>query len=194
MAAPDLGPALAEAGSASTAPLDPGLAPAPLDVIREKWRAATNDPEPVLAAIKATQDQLFQGNYGKHAVIAVGNGFPAWEELNRVVARERIQGAAREPVFRLVALPAQPATFVIWDRLRLEGGDGRTLVFAEHPELKAAVEAACGLRFGHHPKNRPVPKSALVTAAGVEVVIDLKKLPAPLQELLKLQNHNDVDL
>jgi len=186
LAAPDLGPALAEAGSASTAPLDPGLAPAPLDVIREKWRAATNDPEPVLAAIKATQDQLFQGNYGKHAVIAVGNGFPAWEELNRVVARERIQGAAREPVFRLVALPAQPATFVIWDRLRLEGGDGRTLVFAEHPELKAAVEAACGLRFGHHPKNRPVPKSALVTAAGVEVVIDLKKLPAPLQELLKL--------
>ena len=186
LAAPDLGPALAEAGSASTDLLEPGLAPAPLDVIREKWRAATNDPTTVLAAIKATQDQLFRGNYGKHAVIAVGNGFPAWEELNRVVARERVQGAAREPVFRLVALPAQPETFVIWDRLRLEGGDGRTLVFAEHPELKTAVEAACGIRFGQHPQNRPVPGTALVTTAGAELVIDLKNLPAPLQELLKL--------
>ena len=186
LAAPDLGPALAEAGSASTDLVDPGLAPAPLDVIREKWRAATTDPAPVLAAIKATQDQLFRGNYGKHAVIAVGNGFPAWEELNRVVARERVQGAAREPVFRLVALPAQPDTFVVWDRLRLQGGDGRTLVFAEHPELKAAVETASGLKFGHHPKNRPAPKSALVTPAGAEVVINLKTLPAPLLELLKL--------
>jgi hypothetical protein len=186
LTAPDLGPALAEAGSASTAPMDPGLAPAPLDVIREKWRAATNDPAPVLAAIKAMQDQLFRSNYGKHAVIAVGNGFPAWEELNRVVARERVEGAAREPVFRLVALPAQPDTFVVWDRLRLEGGDGRTLVFAEHPKLKAAVEAACGTKFGHHPQDRPVSKSALVTAAGAELLIDLKSLQAPLQELLKL--------
>ena len=186
LAAPELGSALADVGSASSELPDPGPHPAPLDHIREKWRAATTDPAPVLATIKATQDQLFQGNYRKHAVIAVGNGFPAWEELRRVVPRERVEGAAREPVFRLVALPAQPDTFVVWDRLRLEGGDGRTLVFAEHPELKAAVEAACGIRFGHHPRNRPVPRSALVTAAGAELLIDLKNLPAPLQELLKL--------
>ena len=185
LAAPDLGQALADVGNASAVP-DAGPPPAPLDLIREKWLAATTDPAPVLAAIKASQDQLFRGNYGKHAVIAVGNGFPAWEELRRVVARERVEGAAREPVFRLVALSAQPDTFVVWDRLRLEGGDGRTLVFAEHPELKAAVEAACGIRFGHHPQNRPVPKSAMVTAAGAELVIDLKNLPARLHELLKL--------
>ena len=157
-----------------------------LDPIREKWRAATTDPVPVLAAIKATQDQLFQGNYGKNAAMAVGNGFPAWEDLRRVVALERVEGAAREPLFRLVALPAQPDTYVVWDRLRLEGGDGLPLVFAEHPELRAAVEAASGLKFGQHPKDRPVPKSALVTAAGAEVVIDLKKLPAPLQKALTL--------
>ena len=186
VASPDLGQALADLGSASTDLTDPGPAPAPLDLIREKWRAATNDPAPVLAAIKATQDQLFQGNYGKHSVIAVGNGFPAWEELRRVVARERVEGAAREPVFRLVALPAQPDTFVVWDRLRLEGGDGPSLVLAEHPELKAAVEAACGIKFGHHPRNRPVPKSALVMAAGADLVIDLKNLPASLQKLLTL--------
>jgi hypothetical protein len=106
-----------------------------LALVREKWRAATTDPAPVLAAIKAMQDQLFQGNYGKNAALAVGNGFPAWEDLRRVVARERVQGAAREPLFRMVALPAQPDTFVVWDRLRLEGGDGPPLVFAEHPEL-----------------------------------------------------------
>ena len=186
LAAPDLGQALTDVGSASTDLPDPGPHPAPLELIREKWRAATTDPAPVLAAIKATQDQLFRGNYRQHAVIAVGNGFPAWEELRCVVARERVEGAAREPVFRLVALPAQPDTFVVWDRLRLEGGDGPTLVFAEHPELKAAVEAACGIRFGHHPQNRPVPESALVTAAGAELVIDLKNLPAPLQKLLTL--------
>ena len=186
VAAPDLGQALADVGSASTDLPHPGPHPAPLDLIREKWRAATTDPAPVLAAIKATQNQLFRGNYRKHAVIAVGNGFPALEELRRVVARERVEGAAREPVFRLVALPVQPDTFVVWDRLRLEGGDGRTLVLAEHPELKAAVETACGIRFGHHPLNRPVSRSALVTAAGDEAVIDLKNLPAPLQKLLKL--------
>jgi len=186
LAAPDLGQALVEVGSASTDLPDPGPHPAPLDHIREKWRAATTDPAPVLAAIRATQDQLFRSNYRKNAVIAVGNGFPAWEELRRVVAREQVEGAAREPLFRLVTLPAQPDTFVVWDRLRLEGGDGRTLVFADHPELKAAVEAACGSKFGHHPRNRPVPQSALVTAAGAELVIDLKNLPAPLQELLKL--------
>lgn len=186
LAAPDLGQALADLGSASTDLPDPGPAPAPLDLIREKWRTATTDPAPVLAAIKATQDQLFRSNYRQHAVIAVGNGFPAWEELHRVVARERVEGAAREQVFRLVALPAQPDTFVVWDRLRLEGGDGPTLVLAEHPELKEAVEAACGIQFGHHPQNRPVPESALVTAAGAELVIDLNNLPEPLQKLLTL--------
>ena len=157
-----------------------------LDPIREKWRAATTDPVTVLAAIKAMQDQLFQGNYGKNAAMAVGNGFPAWEDLRRVVALERVQGAAREPLFRMVALPAQPDTFVVWDRLRLEGGDGPPLVFAEHPELAAAIEKASGLKFGHHPKDRPVPKSALVTAAGVEIVIDLRKLSAELQKALTL--------
>lgn len=186
VAAPDLGQALADLGSASTDLKDPGPAPAPLDLIREKWRAATTDPVPVLAAIKATQDQLFRGNYRQHAVIAVGNGFPAWEELHRVVSRERVEGAAREPVFRLVALPAQPDVFVVWDRLRLEGGDGPPLVLAEHPELKQAVEAACGIKFGHHPRNRPVPESALVTSAGTEVVIDLKNQPEPIQKLLTL--------
>jgi len=56
-----------------------------LDPIRGQWRAATTDPAPVLAAIKATQEQLFLGNYKKNAVIAVGNGFllrrsptPSW--------------------------------------------------------------------------------------------------------------------
>lgn len=186
MAAPELGGALSDMGSTSTGRPDPGPHPAPLAFIREKWRAAGTDPAPVLAAIKATQDQLFQGNYMKHAVIAVGNGFPAWEELRRVVASERVEGAARDPVFRLVSLPVQPDAFVVWNRLRLEGGDGRTLVFAEHPELKAAVERACGIKFGYHPLNRPVPKSALVTAAGDELVIDLSKLPAPLHELLEL--------
>ena len=185
IAAPDLGPALAELGSASTNLPDAGLASDPLDSVREKWRAATTDAAPVLAAIKSMQNQLFQDNYKKNAVIAVGNGFPAWEELRRVVARERVEGAAREPVFRLVALPVQPDTFVVWDRLRLEGGDGPTLVLAEHPELRAAVEAG-GLKFGHHPQGRPVPKSALVTAAGAEVVIDLRKLPAPLLKSLTL--------
>ena len=183
VAAPDLGQALADLGSASTDLPDPGLAPAPLDHIREKWRAATADPAPVLEAIKATQDQLFHGNYKKNAALAVGNGFPAWEELRRVVARERVQGAAREPLFRMVALPAQPDTFVVWDRLRLEGGDGPPLVFAEHPELAAVVEQASGLKFGHHPQG---PKSALVTAAGTEVIIDLRKLPADLQKALTL--------
>jgi hypothetical protein len=186
LAAPDLGQALVDVGNASSELPDPGPHPAPLDLIREKWEAATADPAPVLAAIKATQDQLFRGNYRQNAVIAVGNGFPAWEELRRVVARELVEGAAREPVFRLVALPAQPDTFVVWDRLRLEGGDGTTLIFAEHPELKAAVETACGIKFGHHPQNRPVPNSALVTVAGEEVVIDLRNLPPPLQQLLAL--------
>ena len=186
VATPDLGQALADLGSASTDVADPGLAPAILDSIRDTWRVATTDPAPVLEAIKAAQDQLFQGNYKKNAALAVGNGFPAWEDLRRVVARERVQGAAREPLFRMVALPAQPDTVVIWDRLRLEGGDGPPLVFAEHPELAGVVEQASGLKFGEHPQGRPVPKSALVTAAGTEVIIDLTKLPADLLEALTL--------
>jgi hypothetical protein len=186
VAAPDLGQAMADLGSASTEMSDPGLAPAMLDIIREKWRVATTDPAPVLGAIKAAQDQLFQSNYQKNAALAVGNGFPAWEDLRRVVARERVQGAAREPLFRMVAVPAQPDTFVIWDRLRLEGGDGPPLVFAEHPELAAIVEQASGLKFGQHPQGLPVPESALVTAAGAEVIIDLTKLPAGLQQALTL--------
>ena len=80
VAAPDMGQALVEVNSASADLPDAGMHPAPLDLIREKWRAATKDPAPVLAAIKATQDQLFRGNYRKNAVIAVGNGFPAWDE------------------------------------------------------------------------------------------------------------------
>ena len=186
VAAPDLGQALADLGGTSKDISDPGLAPAILDVIREKWRVATTDPAPVLGAIKAAQDQLFQSNYQKNAALAVGNGFPAWEDLRRVVARERVQGAAREPLFRMVALPAQPDTFVIWDRLRLEGGDGPPLVFADHPELAAIVEQASGLKFGQHPQGRPAPKSALVTAAGAEVIIDLTKLPADLHKALTL--------
>jgi hypothetical protein len=186
IASPDLGQALADLGNASSVLPDAGLPPDMLALVREKWGEATTDPAPVLAAIKAMQDQLFQGNYKKNAALAVGNGFPAWEDLRRVVALERVQGAAREPLFRMVALPAQPDTFVVWDRLRLEGGDGPTLVFAEHPELGAAIEQASGLKFGQHPQGRPVPKSALVTAAGAEIVIDLRKLPAELQKALTL--------
>lgn len=186
VAAADLGQALADLGSASATLPDAGLPPDMLTVIREKWREATTDPAPVLLAIKAMQDQLFEGKYGKNAAMAVGNGFPAWENLRRVVATERVQGAAREPLFRMVALPAQPDTWVIWDRLRLEGGDGPPLVFAEHPELRGAIERASGLRFGQHPRGRPVPASALVTAAGAEIVIDLKKLPENLLKALTL--------
>lgn len=186
IAAPNLGQALADLGNASTILPDAGLPPDMLAFVQEKWRQATTDPAPVLAAIKAMQDQLFQGNYQKNAALAVGNGFPAWEDVRRVVARERIQGAAREPLFRMVALPAQPDTYVIWDRLRLEGGDGPPLVFAEHPQLCAAIEQASGLKFGQHPLGRSVPKSALVTAAGDEIVIDLRKLPAEQQRALTL--------
>ena len=186
VAAPELGQALADLGSVPTILPDAGLPPDMLALVREKWREATTDPAPVLAAIKAMQDQLFQGNYRKNAALAVGNGFPAWEDLRRVVARERVQGAAREPLFRMVALPAQPDTFVVWDRLRVEGGDGPTLVFAEHPELRAIIEQASGLKFGQHPQGRAVPKSALVTTAGAEIVIDLRKLSPELLKALTL--------
>ena len=189
VAAPEMGQALAGLG-VKPAPLPAvGLPPDIMGLVREKWRAATTDPAHVLAAIKAMQDRLFWSNYRMHNVLAVGNGFPAWVDMLRVVAREQVQGAAREPIFRLVArqvAPAVPGTFVVWDRLRLENGDGPTLVLAEHPELRAAVEAACGLRFGHHPQGRPVPPAALVTEAGSEVRIDLRKLPAPLLKSLTL--------
>jgi hypothetical protein len=184
--AADLGQALADLGNTPMSLPDAGLPPDMLSLVRTKWREATTDPAPVLAAIKAMQDQLFQGNYRKNAAIAVGNGFPAWADVRRIVARERVQGAAREPLFRMVALPAQPDTFVVWDRLRLEGGDGPPLVFAEHPELGVAIEKASGLKFGHHPKGRSVPKSALVTASGAEILIDLRKLSAELQKVLTL--------
>lgn len=186
LASKDLGPALLELGSSSVSPPEAGLPPEMLSLIRAKWREATTDPAPVLAAIKALQDQLFQGNYRKNAALAVGNGFPAWEDLRRVVAKETVQGAAREPLFRLITLPAVPDTFVIWDRLRLEGGDGPPLVFAEHPEFAAVVEQLAGIKFGKHPLGRPVPASALVVPAGAEVVIDLRKLPADQLKTLVL--------
>ena len=186
VAAPDLGEALVDLGSAPANLPDAGLPPDMLALVRATWREAITDPAPVLVAIKAIQNELFQGNYRRNAALAVGNGFAAWEDLRRVVARERVQGAAREPLFRMVALPAQPDTFVVWDRLRLEGGDGPPLVLAEHPELSAAIEQASGLKFGQHPQGRAVPKSALVTAAGAEVVIDLRKLSQELQKALTL--------
>ncbi|MBU6238841.1 MAG: DUF1592 domain-containing protein [Planctomycetes bacterium] len=184
--ATELGPAIAELATPPERLPDAGLPPDMLALVRARWQEASTDPAPVLATIKAMQDQLFVGNYGKNAAMAVGNGFPAWEDIRRIVARERVQGAAREPLFRMVALPAQPDTFVVWDRLRLEGGDGPPLIFAEHTELRAAIEQASGLPFGHHPQGRSVPQSALVTAAGAEIVIDLRKLPVELQQALTL--------
>lgn len=178
VAAPNLGPALAELGETSVPLPESGPPPDPLAYIRDRWREATADLAPVLAAIQAMQEQLFEGRYGKNAALAVGNGYPAWDELRRIVASERVQGAAREPRFRLVALPAQPQTYVIWDRLRLEGGDGPPLVFAEHPVWASIIEQASGLKFGFHPKGQPVPPSALVTEAGAEIQLDLTQLPA----------------
>lgn len=185
-ASAELGQALLDLGNVPSAPLDPGLPPDVLAMVRAKWREASTDPTPVLAQIQAMQDQLFEGRYGKNAALAVGNGFPAWAELRRVVDIERVQGAAREPLFRMIALPAQSETYVIWDRLRLEGGDDAPLVFSEHPELRAAIEQASGLRFGKHPQGRPVPDTALVTAAGAEIVIDLRGLPEALLNSLVL--------
>ncbi|MFM8727144.1 MAG: hypothetical protein ACKON9_18685, partial [Planctomycetaceae bacterium] len=186
VAATEIGPALAELATPPERLPDAGLPPDMLALVRLKWQEAGIDPTPVLATIRSLQDQLFRGNYGKNAAMAVGNGFPAWEDIRRIVASQRVQGAAREPLFRMVALPAQPDTFVVWDRLRLEGGDGPPLIFAEHPELRAAIEQASGLRFGQHPQGRSVPQSALVTAAGAEIVIDLRKLPVELQQVLTL--------
>ena len=188
LAAPELGQALADL---SVIPSDVPGASVPPDVIayvREVWRTAT-DPAPVLAVIKAIREKLFRDNYRKHSVIAVGNGFPAWEDTLRIVASERTESAAREPIFRLVARQVAPAltgTFVIWDRLRLEDGRIPDLVLAEHAELREAIETASGLKFGRHPEGRAVPATALVTRAGTEVRIDLKNLPKPLLEALDL--------
>lgn len=189
IAAPELGQALAILGERPAILPSAGLPKDMLGLVREKWRAATTDPAPVLASITAMQDKLFSSRYGKHSVMAIGNGFPAWEDAMRVVSSERVQSAAREPVFRLVArqvAPAVPCTLVVWDKLRLEGGDAPPLILAQHPELRAAIEAACGLRFGQHPQGRSVPATALVTEAGSEVRIDLKKLPASLLKDLAL--------
>ena len=184
-AASDLGQALADQGQIPPDLPDPGTPPNVLAHVRAQWREATTDPAPVLATIKAFQGELFRSNYGVNAALAVGNGFPAWEDIRRIVAQERVQGAAREPQFKMVSLPAQPDTLVIWDRLRLEGGDGEPLVFAEHPELRQIIEQASGLKFGQHPQGRQVPATALVTHAGTEVVIDLTALPAEqLEELI----------
>jgi hypothetical protein len=189
IAAQEMGQALVDLRIDPAAVPSAGPPPDPIGIVRETWRAATTDPKPVVQAIKTLQDKLFWNNYGKHNVLAVGNGFPVWEDMLRVVAGEQVEGPAREPAFRLVArqlAPAQPGTFVVWDRLRLEGGDGPLLVLAEHPELRAAVEAASGLRFGIHPQGRPVPPTALVTEAPAEVVIDLKRLPKPILDGLAL--------
>jgi hypothetical protein len=187
VAAPELGQALADLRLDPAAVPGAGPPPATMGLVREMWRAATTDPKPVMQAIKTLQDRLFWRRSGNN-VLAVGNGFPAWEQTLRVVAEERAQAAAREPMFRLVTrqvAPAQPGTFVIWDRLRLELGDGPTLVLAEHPELRAAIESS-GLRFGQHPLGRRVPPTALVTEAPSVVTIDLGKLPKPLIDALVL--------
>ena len=184
-AATDLGQALADQGQIPSDLPAPGNPPNVLAHVRAQWREATTDPAPVLATIKALQSELFQGTYGVNAALAVGNGFPAWKDIRRIVAQERVEGAAREPLFKMVSLPDQADTFVIWDRLRLEGGDGEPLVFAEHPELRQVIEEASGLKFGQHPLGRQVPATALVTAAGTEVVIDLTTLPPEkLKELI----------
>ncbi|MBU6303698.1 MAG: DUF1592 domain-containing protein [Verrucomicrobia bacterium] len=187
-AAAELGQALADLSVAPSEIPGASLPPDVMAYVREKWRTAT-DPAPVLAAIQSMQDKLFYSRYRTHSVVAVGNGFPAWEDTMRVVATEHAWSAAREPVFRLVArqvAPARPGTFVVWDKLRLEGGDAPPLMFAAHPELRAAIEAACGLRFGKHPQGHPVPPAALVTEGGSELRIDLRKLPPPLMDLLSL--------
>jgi hypothetical protein len=141
-----------------------------------------------MQAIKTLQEKLFWSGYNTAKVLSVGNGWPAWEDMLRVAALDHVEAPAREPKIRLVALavaPAQPGTFLIWDRLRLEGGTGPEMLLAEHAEVRAAIEAA-GLRFGRHPLGRPVPPTALVTEAPAEVTIDLTKLPPPVIESLAL--------
>ncbi|MFM7043458.1 MAG: DUF1587 domain-containing protein, partial [Planctomycetaceae bacterium] len=187
VASPEQGQALADLGTDLNLP-GAGPPPATLALVRETWREATTDPKPVMQVIKVLQEKLFWNAYNKFKVLAVGNGFPMWERMLRVVARDRLETAARDPSFRLVALevaPKQPGTFVVWDRLRLEGAGRPTIVLAEHPDIRAALEAA-GHRFGHHPLGRPVPPTALVMEASTEVTLDLTKLAAPLLESLAL--------
>lgn len=186
VAARQLGKALSDLGDASRPLPEPSSPPDIRAYIRDLWRNAKTDPAPVLASIQSMQNRLFQGNYGKNAALAVGNGFPAWEALRRIVPQERVEGAAREPLFRMVALPAQPDTYVVWDRLRLEGGDGPPLVFAEHSEWAGVIEQVSGLKFGHHPLGHPVPRTALVVPAGVEITIDLRELPVDRLDQLVL--------
>lgn len=184
---PRIGEVLANLGTDVTLPT-PAPPPATLALVQKKWREATNDPKPVLQAISTLQDKLFWNAYNKFKVLAVGNGFPAWDETLKVVANEPAETAAREPRFRLVShqiAPSRPGTLVIWDRLRIEGAGKPTVILAEHPELRAAIEAA-GHRFGHHPLGRTVPATALVTEAPCEVTIDLSKLAEPLMETLGL--------
>lgn len=179
IAAPELGPALAVWAQV-------GGPRAAMPLVRSMWREATTDVRPLLQVIQNYQASLFRDNHGKNNVLAVGNGMPVWEELFRVVADERVEGYVKTPIVRLVArpvAPAQPGTFVIWDRLRLEAGGAAPLVLAEQPEVRAAIEAG-GLRFGHHPLGRPVPPTALVTEAPADVVIDLRKLPEELVKTL----------
>ncbi len=187
VAAPELGQTLADLRIDPAAVPSVGHPPATIGLVRGLWRTAT-DPKPVLLAIKTLQEKLFWSGYNTAKVLAVGNGFPAWEEMLRVTARDHVEAPAREPTWRLVSLqvaPARPETFVMWDRLRLEGGAGPEILLAEHPEMRAAIEAS-GLRFGRHPQGRPVPPTALVTEAPSEVTIDLTKLPAPVIESLGL--------
>ncbi|NBU40776.1 MAG: DUF1592 domain-containing protein [Planctomycetia bacterium] len=185
--APELGPALADLGLDPAAVPSVGPPPATIGLVRDIWSTAA-DPKPVMQAIKTLQEKLFWSGYNTAKVLAVGNGWPAWEDMLRVAALDHVEAPAREPKIRLVALavaPAQPGTFLIWDRLRLAGGEGPEIVLAEHPEVRAAIEAA-GLRFGRHPLGRPVPPTALVTEAASEVTIDLTKLPPPVIESLAL--------
>jgi hypothetical protein len=125
MAAGELGQALAVFGSGNTTLPEPGLPPDPLVLVQETWKSATTDPAPVLSVIRDMQEQLFQGNYRKNAALAVGNGFPAWEDIRRIVARERVQGGCPG-----TALPhditARPVRYIRRLGPSASGGRGRS--------------------------------------------------------------------
>jgi hypothetical protein len=89
-----MGQALVDLGSNPADLPSAGPPPATIGLVREKWRTATTDPKPVMQAIKKLQENLFRDNYGKHNVLAVGNGFPWLEDTLRVVAREQVEGQA----------------------------------------------------------------------------------------------------
>jgi hypothetical protein len=187
MAAGELGQALAVFGSGNTssagagaAPRSSGARPGDMEIrhhgscssaVRDQGhaRAVVSGQLPKECSTRSRQWLSCMGGYSSHRC-----------------SENASRAAAREPLFRMISLPAQSDTFVVWDRLRLEGGDGPPLVFAEHPELGAAIEHASGLKFGHHPQGRSVPTTALVTAAGAEIVIDLRMLPNELQTALTL--------